>query len=390
MTKEQLYLIGVLSDHVNERVSIPVAMDLDWKMVAELSNKHQISGIIYAQCKNFIPDDVKGFFHNSYLSTIYLSINREEVMNKVNKELRKNDIQMITVKGSNIAKYYPVPLLRTMSDVDMVVHSGERQKTAEVLENLGFINSSHRDDKDWIFSYHNQGYELHDRLIYNKEVNNSSIIRFFNDFWPYVNSGMLDVSFHFLFLFEHLRVHFMVFGVGFRQFMDIALMCKKETKLNWQWIETKLRELDMFEFASICFSFIYRWFGIDSPFAKEELDDDFYITATEAIFNNGIFGYDNEKNQYNAAINAARQSKRKTEGMMRRSVSYIFPSYQMMLDQEFYPYLDGRPYLLPFAWIHRFIRGIHYSNRAKYKMSLYFSPKEKKKKRDDYLKRWGL
>ena len=76
--------------------------------------------------------------------------------------------------------------------------------------------------------------------------------------------------------------------------------------------------------------------------------------------------------------------------MMRRSVSYIFPSYQIMLDQEFYPYLDGRPYLLPFAWIHRFIRGIHYSNRAKYKMSLYFSPKDEIEKRDDYLKRWGL
>lgn len=390
MTKEQLYLISVLSDHINGRVSLPATMDLDWKTIAELSIKHQISGIVYVQCKSFIPSDVIGSFCHLYFSTIYYSVSREEVMNKVNEELKKNDIQMITVKGSNIAKYYPFPSLRTMSDVDMVVHSGERPRTARVLENLGFINKSHRDDKDWIFFYQNQEYELHDRLIYNKEVNNSLIISFFNDFWSYVDSGILDVNFHFLFLLEHLRVHFMVFGVGFRQFLDIALMCKKETGLNWLWIETKLRELDMFDFASTCFSFIYRWFGIDSPIGKIELDDDFYTTATETIFNNGIFGYDNEKNKFNAAINAARQSKGKTTGMMKRSVGYVFPTYQMMRDQKYYPYLDGRPYLLPFAWIHRFIRGIHYSHKAKYKMSLYFSPEDEIVTRDAYLTKWGL
>ena len=390
MTKEQSYLIRVLSDHVNERASVPATMDLDWKMIAELSKMHQISGIIYAQCKDFIPSDVIGFFHNSYLSTIYYSVSREEVMNRVNEELKKSDIQMITVKGSNIAKYYPFPSLRTMSDIDIVVHSGERQKTAGVMKKIGFINKSHRDDKDWIFYYHDMEFELHDRLIYNKEVNNSTIVNFFNDFWTYADSGTLDANFHFLFLLEHLRVHFMVFGVGFRQFMDIALMRKKETQLDWLWIETKLRELDLFDFASTCFSFIYRWFGIESPFTEKELNDDFYITATEAIFNNGIFGYDDEKNKLNIAINAARQSKNKTIGMMRRSISYIFPTYQMMRDQKYYPYLDGRPYLLLFAWIHRFIRGIHYSNKAKYKMSLYFSPEDEIKTRDTYLKKWGL
>ena len=57
-----------------------------------------------------------------------------------------------------------------------------------------------------------------------------------------------------------------------------------------------------------------------------------------------------------------------------------------------YAFLDGRPWLLPAAWIYRFYRSIRYRLGAKGRnlVSNAFIPDEKLDARLDELKKWGL
>lgn len=124
---------------------------------------------------------------------------------------------------------------------------------------------------------------------------------FFNDCWKYVEDGAVDPSFHFLFLLLHLRKHFINMGVGFRQFMDVAVLEREE--LNWPWIEKKLRELELWAFAEKVFALNEVWFGVAPPLGIEPVDQSFIGEATELILRNGVFGFDNKENKHNVAVN---------------------------------------------------------------------------------------
>ncbi len=96
------------------------------------------------------------------------------------------------------------------------------------------------------------------------------------NFWKYVKNGKLDWSFHFLFLIFHLYKHFMINGVGLRQFMVIAVLTKENKELNWLWIVEKLKDLKMWEFAKRVFALNESWFGIVPPLEFQLLKRSFF------------------------------------------------------------------------------------------------------------------
>lgn len=53
MTKEQMFLIQVLADHINGRKTDNGA-GLEWMELNHIAKKQQVSGILYSQCKSII------------------------------------------------------------------------------------------------------------------------------------------------------------------------------------------------------------------------------------------------------------------------------------------------------------------------------------------------
>lgn len=102
---------------------------------------------------------------------------------------------------------------------------------------------------------------------------------FFNDCWQYVHEGQLDWDFHLLFLIFHLRKHFMNSGVGFRMFMDLAVVAAK-VNIDWDTLANKLKKIGMLEFAKKCYGFIGRWFYIYGPLI-DQIDEDFFEEASQ-------------------------------------------------------------------------------------------------------------
>ena len=293
MIKEKELFIQILADHVNERKTIINDSDICWDVVFQYAQTHQVNGIIYTQIKDYLPSEYAAQLQQKMLNALFLHANRENDLKAIKTAFSKDSIEYFIVKGPAVADLYPVPMLRTMGDTDIVVHSGDRERCHEHFMELGFSCISKQSDREWQYYKRNMEYELHDRLVYEETVNKKGQAEFFNDCWKYVKNGELDWNYHLLFLLFHLGKHLMNAGVGFRMFLDLAVIARNK-QLDWEWIEEKLKKTKMLAFARRCFGMVCRWFGVTTPIA-ETIDDSFFESETERIFDDGIFGR-NDKN----------------------------------------------------------------------------------------------
>lgn len=300
MTNEQQFFLQVLFDHLNNRKTA-IPRELDWNIIIEFAESHQLSGILFHQCKDCISPEIAKKFSVQYARDTFYYANRVAMLTQVQKAFAVEQIDFVTVKGTEVSKYYPIPALRTMSDCDVVVRKEDAKRAAQLFERLGFENTSVSSAHELNFIKDKIGFELHSALLYEEPAITKGHADFFNNFWIYCAEGNLDDSFHFLFLLEHLRKHLLNSGVGFRQFMDLAVEVKNNNRLDWGFIEKTLADLSNLEFSKRCFWLIEKWFGITTPLETDEYDD-FFEFATERVFRNGVFGFDNEENKDNKSM----------------------------------------------------------------------------------------
>ena len=392
MLLEQTLFLKILSDHLNRRKTENPSDSLDWSLIFHYAQIQQVEGIVYCQCKSFLPDEVKTLFQDKYYASIDGYAKREYLVKKLKSSLCANKIESFIVKGFPVASCYPLAPLRTMCDTDIIVHSSDRQRVHNILIEQGYLNESCYEDREWIYYKDKFILELHDRLIYSEAINRRAHEEFFVNFWDYVHDGELDWNYHFLYLILHLRKHLMNYGVGFRQFMDVAVVSRNSAVLNWKWIVEKLVELDLIDFSEIVFTLNESWFGIKVPIKTKAIEKTFYECATEQVFNNGVFGFDNEVNKDNLAVNVARNGKNSKTSMFFSAARKIFPSYESLIRDSNYSFITGKKWLLPVAWIYRIFKGTNktdFSRNVNIVKSSFVS-KDTIEKREEYLKLWGL
>ena len=391
MINDQRYFLKALEDHLAKKHTVNMN-GLDWSLIMHWAKIHGLEGIIYYQCCNDMPVDIRTSFEKSLGATIFYYKKREAVLKHIKEEFEHRNISFITFKGIEVSRCYPVPQLRTMGDLDILVHEDEKKIAGKALEAMGFTALETPPDFEWVYSYEGMIFELHHNLIYKKETTIKQHEVFFNNCWEYVVGDRLDWNFHLLFILEHLRKHFMNNGVGIRMFLDIAAVIRSKSDLNWLWIENKLSELNLLRFAKVCFALIESWFGIMAPIKYETLDMAMLEQITSNIFSNGVFGFNNINNQYNGTTNFFISSKK--SGFVKRVnlfIKLMFPSYRTMANSPYYSFVKDRIWLLPIAWGYRILRLLGGKTlNVSYYIKQVTAPNEMIDKRMDELNKLGL
>ncbi len=396
MTKEQLFFLNLLSDHFNGRKTEPQA-DLDWDQICTYAANHEVNGILYHQCRSFLPEEKEAFLSQKYASEVFFYVNRGALHRQLFHALSEAGIPFYTVKGLDVAQYYPVPALRTMGDSDLVVRSRDRETAHEVMTRLGFVNSK-KTDIEWIYHKSNLVFELHDRLLYDMPINSREALERVGEAWDHAKPTgegsryALDWSFHFLFLLLHLRKHLVDAGVGFRHFMDLAAVLQ-HCELDWDWLRQTLEELNLTRFARILSAILDRWFSTPLQLPVLQLEERFYEDLAEQIFNNGVFGMNAERNRDHVQVNALTLVRGpRWLVRIRKLVRSVFPPYRDMRYVKAYAFLNGRPWLLPAAWGYRFYRSIRsrMGGRGKQMIDNAFISDERLDARQQELAKWGL
>lgn len=360
MTNEQQFFLTLAADHVNGRATAAPETEPDWAELEKIGQAQNMCGIIYCQCRDFIPAEHRAAFEKAFRNDVMLSVCRREDMAELEEMLCREKIEYIPVKGSIVSPLYPVPQLRTMGDTDIVIHEADRERLTALMTENGF--STEFDLHVSSFSRDVVSYEFHDLLFYDDEAFRPGCSDFFNGVWEHstvCGNGFRrepEASFHFVYLLAHLARHIVRFGCGFRQFMDIAVCVRAlGNRLDPEYILPALESLGLGSFSKSCFALCERWFGVAMPFPHGKPDPEFYARSSEILFRNGVFGFGDESNYIGYTANIYRRS----------GLSYylttvlvilgrIFPSYDSMRVIPWYSFLNGRPWLLPFAWIYRF------------------------------------
>ncbi len=389
MQKETSLFIEILSDHLNKRGTARPAEDIDWNSLYRLAQDHQVAGIVYFQCRDFIPPEYITPFEKRYSAELFYYSNRLKETERIRRAFREAGIQFYTVKGMDAAQFYPMPPLRTMGDSDFIV--SDLPAAIQVMRKLGFLGEQEENVHEWSCERNGLPVELHDVLIKHDEKSTKKQLRFFRDLMPHVKENTLDWNYHFLFMIAHLRKHFLFSGVGIRQFMDIAVLIKDGPDLDWKWIEKKLGELEMRRFAHACFSLIEYWFGITPPISFQRTDS--LEEMTEKIIGNGVFGDADPDNKKNWVRNFLIMGKR--PGWVNRIVLLkkdFFPAYDFMVDYPGCGFVKNRKYLMPFAWIVRYIRLIRSGEHKKAVNALRAAllSKRELKTHSDRIRKMGL
>ena len=140
MQKETSLFIGILSDHLNKRTTEKPAEDTDWASLYRLAKIHEVIGIVYVQCRDFMPAEHRVLFERGYSAELFYYTNRVKETERIRRGLMEAGVQFYTIKGLDIARFYPMPPLRTMGDSDFVV--SDMPAAIHVMRKLGFEGKS--------------------------------------------------------------------------------------------------------------------------------------------------------------------------------------------------------------------------------------------------------
>lgn len=403
MTAEQKFFIRILGDHIHGEKSDPGKDVVSWEKLETYAKEQALSGLVYIQLRDFFrehpdaaPETAKRL-HKEFCTEVYLYANRRAKLAEISRQCR--GIPLLMMKGSVINAFYPEPVLRSMGDADIVIHTEDRRKTDEVMLAEGY---SKMVDNHAVWTYEKDRiqFEIHDHMFYEHLANDVDYRSYFDHVWEHAclmdgteNIYVPEDNFHFLYLMTHLAKHITNKGMGFRTFMDLVFMTqKKGERMDWQWIQCELEKLKLLEFTKTCFAFCKRWFHVEMPIKTAMLDEDFYSEITAKTFNDGLFGLENEQNE---AAHFAKEIKRSRTPYwltaVRLTVYRLFPPYRDMQLIPWYRFVDGRPWLLPAAWIYRwFYTATH---KFKWSKNLLAEPYSKRKiieKREKMISGWGL
>lgn len=370
--------LQILKDFIWEKDSI-VSGDVDWEEIRKHARIHQIEAIFYKQTH-------RNEYKSAFAAQTYFYINRKKLVEELRDALK--DFEFVFVKGLEIANYYPCPELRTMGDCDLLVHSKDKSEIHKRFIELGYsFNDYHEEEAK--YTKNKLEIEMHDKLLHILEDDENSI-QYFDQVWNFVYDGKLDWNFHMIYLLKHLSRHMVSGGVGIRQFMDIAILTQK-LQLDWNYIEQELHRINLLEFAKKVFAFNDIWFEVNSPIRVDELDNMFIKEATSRIYECGVFG---QNSMDRDIIDISNRAQNKNIPFWAVKMCFLcdrlFPSYKVMVQNEFCSYLRNKKYLLPVAWIHRLVRySINKRKKEVLKKNLTSSYKDIKR-RNDYLSSWGL
>lgn len=270
---------------------------------------------------------------------------------ELEKRFEETGVKNQPMKGARMKFVYPAPEMREMSDIDILIDADCMKQAAEVLTERGYSllqSIKHHD------IYRKQPFmvvEAH-RVMYDKTVDGGQY-RYFSNFSKATPREGMKYTYDFnkedfyVYMMAHMAKHFYAMGCGIRNLVDIYVYQEKYgAELNKTYIKEELKKCGILEFTEHMEKLAAIWL-------KGEKTSMFYNDLFQYMMDSGIYGKD-ENGIWNKFAEEKMRDKDATPSQLKRW--YYFPPLSYM--SEYYPWLEGHPYLLPVAWGIRAWRGL--------------------------------
>ena len=336
-----------------EKTTVPSDVSLD--ELYEISKAQNLAAVVFSVIK----DDENAKQSKAYKmleDCFYDSIARYDfqsaIINEIRSILESEKIRHVFFKGAVIKEYYPVPELRSMGDIDVLIGESDRDRVKALLMANGFelINSNGP-----VYDYKKDGalIEVHTKIVSGK-VGSTNAEEYFSNAMQYAKfdeyCGDLEDEYHFGYLLTHIAHHFWFYGAGVKMILDLAVF-QRSKSLDFSKVFGYLDELGLEDFSKVLLTLCYKWFGVGEDYNSD-------VSQTEEfLLSFGAFG--------NAGRNKAAVVRRKALEEGKKSgfsakLSLLFPSYKKIKDIPYMRFIQGRPYLLLLGWIYRIYYNLRY------------------------------
>lgn len=396
MNTEQ-YFIYLLKSFLNEKTDIispPEMVSLE--ELYQLCQKHNVAAMAYSVLR-FTDTDEKLLtgFKKDMAGAVYRSTVLDSMVSDVVSGLENSRIPYTVLKGYRLKQDYPVPEFRTMGDVDFLIREKYRFEADRILCEMGY-------EKGWslgsTWSYKMAGttLEMHTKLAsgnyWNQVDYEGYFLKIFSRLIRMENTYEMPLSRedHFIFLLFHLAKHLNSSGAGIRMVLDLAVYLKKHLQeTDWEYVRTELREIRLLEFAENILALCAELFEVKVPFRSCRMDENLQRQLLGYILQGGIFGFERPDSL-----------RRLRKGIQKENVSgnrriqaaalikLIFPERAHMA--AFLPAVEKHIWMLPAAWIRRWIMGLKYRERVNSSLSGFTENVEEARIQYLLLKQIGL
>lgn len=347
MTKESKLLIAALGWAVSGKTE-EFSLSVDWEELLLLAKRHMLlpllcDGLQKAGVWEQVPQEAAKTLENACMQAVYQDAQKEYYRQKLEECLKEKQIPYVFLKGAVLKYDYPDPFLRTMCDMDVLVHTESYPQIDKIAQEFKG-EAGHRDGNHRNYRFlGGVEVEFHPNLIHQDTPVGTEI----NPGWQYTEQTPDGVRMTeegiYLNTLCHLANHFVLGGVGVRFVLDVWVNRHlRKNPIDRGKVEKELESFGLLDFAKNIEALADCWFGKgeSSPLLEE---------LGEYILTSGSHGHAER-----AILNSVTLSK----GGNRTSALWgkIFYSRKEMEDR--FPWSKGKPLLLPIAWCVRAYKAV--------------------------------
>lgn len=357
LAKYGIYLASLIGHSINNTVPDKPFEGFDWNCLYKLADFHNVTSLIYPAVSSLeLPKEIKNKFDYDNHRFIAREARQEIEAQRVFNTLNSHQIPFIKLKGIVIKNLYPMPYMRTASDVDICMSKEDRQKVRSIMESLGYtlessINYHDEYVKDNFFIY-----EIHSDVVSSKSNLYTLFITPFEKSTADQNNNLqftLKPEYFYLNIVTHLYKHFVSEGCGLRLFSDIYVYKKAHPEIDFSFIENALKKHKLTEFHKNILNLTECFFENKQP--SEELRQ-----IALYVFKSGEYG--NPKLKKLSWISSTKSNRLTFADKTKYFIKNWFPGVKIL--KRRYPVLEKAPFLLPVCWIRRIFYTIFFKRSA--------------------------
>ncbi|MGM9523046.1 MAG: nucleotidyltransferase family protein [Faecousia sp.] len=348
------YLLALLRCALNGATPDEKPEDVAWESVFSMAKKHGVSALGFYAIKKLKPPpdaELMEKWDERNAKLMAKCVNQETEFSALTACFEEHEIPFLPLKGSVVRELFPLPHLREMGDIDILVPVDKIQKACELAQSMNYKLAA-------TVSHH---VELQKRPYMNLELHTGLIAptyeyyEYYKDPWKraYLQKdkfwyGMKNEDVY-LYLLTHAAKHYYYSGTGIRSVIDIYLFNRAyRSSMNQEYIAEELKKLNLATFAAQMEGLAEYWFSEHDCDASADIEEMQAYILSSATYGTKSIREANELRRY--IRNGKSESGAKTAMFLHM---VFLPCDEMQL---MFPILKKAPILLPFCWVARWFR----------------------------------
>lgn len=360
LTELQTTLLSILSSALAGEKAELDAAEVDWPALCREATAHSVFAQVYYAVADRIPEEHRALWLSTYAQQVVNSRRIRHEHAELHRLMTQQNIPYVSFKGCASAARYPVPLLRAMGDVDLLVHEEDYSRAEEALQSIGFLPPADREHSSHL-AYHKgtSEWELHWQIngipvASAGDPTRACLQDIIETAVPLeIDDGIVlipDAFHHGLVLLIHSAEHMINAGIGLRHLCDWAAFAASLTDDEFVALfDPALKQCGLWRFAQLMTQLSVRYLGIPAKaWAKDGEDEALLEAMITDILTAGNFGAKDAQR-----INQAKFITNKEKGTVDNAGSFQqFISTMNEKARVSMPVCRSAPILLPVGWLY--------------------------------------